>query len=79
MANDIEIVEQSRLFSEIAAGRSDIEIWPLDSLGEPETYFSIVARNEGAAKVIAYLRVKSGQLEKRTYDKNGDDLWIPAQ
>ena len=75
---DAEVVRQSRLFRDMASGRSDVELWDLDSGQRTYSYFSLVSRQSGSVRILAYLRVKSGSLEKRTYDENGDDLWIIA-
>ena len=74
----MDTLQNSNLYRSLSAGRTDVEIWDDNYSEDGWAYFSIVAFNAGTAKKLAYARVKDGQIEKRTYDVNGDDLWIAA-
>jgi len=56
-------------------------VWPdPDTPDASVAYFSVVSRfGEGNVRVLAYVRVRGGRLERRTYDEAGDDLWVPAE
>jgi hypothetical protein len=56
-------------------------VWPdPDAPDTAAAYFSVVWRfGEGNVRILAYVRVHGGRLERRTYDEVGDDLWLPAE
>ncbi|MEJ2612576.1 MAG: hypothetical protein P8179_21580 [Candidatus Thiodiazotropha sp.] len=69
-------IKDSEVYKEIAYGRNDIEIWDDDYIEDGWAYWNIVSSNEGVVRKLAYLRIKENQLQKRTYDDKGDDLWV---
>ncbi len=71
-------LKNSNLYRTLSAGRTDVEVWDDNYVEDGWAYFSIVAFSQGTARKLAYARVRDGQIERRTYDVNGDDLWIPA-
>jgi hypothetical protein len=60
----------------LSEGRTDIEIWDDNYSEGGWSYFSIVAFRDATAQKLAYVRVRDGKIQMRTYDENGDDLWI---
>jgi hypothetical protein len=72
------MLRNSNLYRCLSKGRTDIEIWNDNYSEDGWAYFSIVAFGHGTARKLAYVRVKGGQIQKRTYDGNGDELWIAA-
>ena len=71
-------IENTRLYRSLAEGRTDVETWDDNYSEDGWAYFSIVAFGQGTARKLAYLRVKGGRIQKRTYDENGDDQWVDA-
>ena len=77
----VTTVEASALFRELAASHPGVEVWPDDGFTEGGwSYVWVVSRfGEGNARNLAYVRVRSGLLQRRTYDEAGDDLWLAAE
>jgi len=77
----MELVQASVLFRSLAAQHPGVEVWPdPDAPDAGEAYLSVVSRfGEGNVRILAYVRVRGGRLERRTYDEAGDDLWVPAE
>ena len=77
----MEAVQASTLYRSLAAQHPGVEVWPdPDAPDVSAAYFSVVSRfGEGNVRILAYVRARSGQLERRTYDEAGDDLWVPAE
>ena len=51
-----------------------------DAPDSDRAYCSIVSRfGEGNIRILAYVRVYGGRLQRRTYDAAGDDLWVAAE
>jgi hypothetical protein len=73
-----ELIKNTETYQEIAVGRDDIEIWDDDYVEDGWAYWNIVSRSAGVVKKIAYLRIKDNQIQKRIYDDQGDDLWVPV-
>ena len=77
MTDAIKLIADSSAFAQIAAAHADVEIWDdaayVDDAGR--AYFSIVCRDDHAVRKLACLRVAGTQIEQRSYDANGDDLW----
>ena len=77
----MQIVEASSLFRSLAAQNPDIEVWADEGFTEGGfVYFWIVSwMSEGVIRNLAYVRTKEGQLQRRTYDADGEDLWVAAE
>ena len=77
----MEAVQASALFRSLAVQHPGVEVWPdPDAPHADWAYFSVVSRfGEGNVRILAYVRVAGGRLERRTYDEVGDDLWLPAE
>lgn len=75
----MKFIEYTKLYRSLSEGRSDVKVWSDDYLEGGWAYFSIVASKNGTARKLAYVRVKDERVQKRTYDKNGDDLWVDAE
>lgn len=74
-----ELILNSQLYKDIAEGRDDIKIWDDKYTEDGWVYWNIVSSNSGVVKKMAYLRLKENIIQKRTYDDEGDDLWIVVQ
>lgn len=79
MTTDFEaLIASSAIFKAVSTGRSDIEIW--DDAGfvdeDGRSYFSIVSRSDGVVRKLKYLRVKDSIIEDRTYDDDGEEVWV---
>jgi hypothetical protein len=74
-------LEASSLFRQLAGAHPSVEIWPDEAFTEGGwSYAWIVSRTgEGNVRTLAYLRLRAGQLQRRTYDEAGDDLWVAAE
>ena len=77
----MEAVEVSVLFRSLAAQHPRVEAWPdPDAPDAGSAYFSVVSRfGGGNVRILDYVRVRGGLLERRAYDEAGDDLWLPAE
>ena len=71
-----ELIKSSTTYQEITADIDDIEIWNDNYVEDGWVYWNIVSRNAGVVRKLAYLRIKDNQIQKRTYDDQGDDLWV---
>lgn len=80
MEGVVAAVEATSLFREFAASNPGLEAWPDEGMTEHGwSYAWIVSRSGGGAvRNLAYVRIREGCLERRTYDDLGDDLWVPA-
>jgi hypothetical protein len=73
-------VEATFLFRRLAGAHPGVEVWPDEEYTEGGwSYASIVSRFDGNVRILAYVRLRPGQLQRRTYDKAGDDLWVAAE
>ncbi len=73
-------VESSSLFRRLAGAHPGVEVWPDDESTEDGwSYAWIVSRFDGDVRILAYVRLRPGQLQRRTYDDAGDDLWVAAE
>lgn len=75
----METIQNTRLYRSLSEGRADVEIWDDNYTEDGWAYFSIVAFNDGTARKLEYIRVQDDRIQKRTYDVNGDDLWIAVE
>jgi hypothetical protein len=74
-----EAIETSSLFRGLAGTHPRVEVWPdQDFVEGGYSYSWIVAKDERAVRILAYVRWKAGDFQKRTYDENGDDVWVSA-
>src|SRR5262249_44840624 len=75
-----QAVERSALFQSLAGENPDVEVWADEEVNESGCrYFWIVSRSsEGSFRMLAYVRLRHGQLQRRTYDQEGDELWLAA-
>jgi hypothetical protein len=79
MATSLAQVESSNLTLGFANSHAGVEVWPDADFNEGGfDYFWICSNVDGVVRNLAYVRVKPGSLESRTYDQNGDDLWVAA-
>lgn len=70
------LINNTKIYQTIASGRDDIEIWDDEYIEDGWSYWNIVSRNAGVVKKLAYLRIKDNKIQKRTYDAQGDELWV---
>jgi hypothetical protein len=70
------LLKHSNIYQSITSGRDDVEIWNDDYIEDGWSYWNVVSRNDGEVKKLAYLRIKENQIQKITYDEEGDDLWV---
>ena len=77
----MEAVQASVLFQSLAADHPGVEVWTDEGFTEGGWwYFWIVSRlGEGNVHNLAYVRLRGGQFERRTYDAAGDDLWVATE
>jgi len=73
---EMKAIQDTIYYRSLSQGRTDVEVWDDRFSEDGWDYFSIVAFSQGTAKKLAYIRVKSGQLQRRIYDENGDDHWV---
>lgn len=77
MSASLQAVEASALAHELRASHRSVEVWPDAEFHEGGyDYFWICSNLAGTVRNLAYVRVKLGSFEKRTYDRNGDEQWI---
>jgi hypothetical protein len=76
----MEEVRRSALFRSLAAKHPAVDVWADAGYAEDGwSYFWIVSEfASGGIRTLAYVRLKGGRLERRTYDEAGDDLWVQA-
>ena len=74
-------ISGSKLFAWLADNHASVEIWKDEGFGEEGwSYFNIVSSfDEGNVRLLAYVRLRGGELQKRTYDAAGDDLWLATE
>ncbi len=70
------LIKKSEIYKKISLNRNDIEIWDDEYIENDWAYWNIVSNNSGVVKKITYLRIKDGLIQIRTYDEEGDDLWL---
>jgi hypothetical protein len=77
----IALVESSTLFRELATAHPGVEAWLDEGFTEGDwSYAWIVSRfGEGQVRNLVYVRLRGEQLQRRTYDEAGDDLWVAAE
>ena len=77
----MEAVQKSVLFRSLTAQHPGVEVWPdPDAPDAGAFYCTVVSRfGDGNVRILAYVRVSGGQLEHRSFDEAGDDLWLPAE
>jgi hypothetical protein len=79
MTTSLSQVESSNLTRGFAKSHPGVEVWPDADFHEGGfDYFWICSKVGGVVRNLAYVRVKPGSFEKRTYDQNGDNLWVAA-
>ena len=79
MATPISLIEESNLFRNLANEHPGVEVWEDAEFHDGGfDYFWVCSRVGGLVRNLAYVRLKARIFEKRTYDENGDDLWIPT-
>lgn len=78
MPDALALIEASHVVAACAATRPNVEVWPDDYIEEGWEYFSVISIDRPVHRKIAYLRAKNGRIECRTFDSDGDDLWVPA-
>ncbi|MBC7818566.1 MAG: hypothetical protein IAG10_16890 [Planctomycetaceae bacterium] len=76
-----DLVEASELFLELSGTNPGVEVWLDEGFTDGGwTYFWIVSRfGEAAIHNLAYVRLRNGQFQRRTYDESGDDLWVDSK
>jgi hypothetical protein len=79
MSSSLAHVESSRLTLTFKQSHANVEVWPDADFHEGGfDYFWICNNADGIVRNLAYVRVKPGVFEKRSYDQEGDDLWVAA-
>lgn len=79
MTTSLAQVEASNLTRTYAQSHLAVEVWPDAEFHESGfDYFWICSNVSGTIRNLAYVRVKPGSFEKRTYNQAGDDLWVAA-
>jgi hypothetical protein len=80
MKGMVATVEASTLYRQLTAAHPGVEVWPDEGFsGEGWSYAWIVSRcGGGTVRNLTYVRLRGDQLQRRTYDDAGDDLWLPA-
>ncbi|WP_421546702.1 hypothetical protein [Pseudomonas sp. QD4] len=77
--SDIFIIQSTEVFSRLSASHPSVEVWQDSEFSDDGyAYYWLVANSDGETRMLAYVRCKDGGCEQRTYDLEGDDLWIPA-
>jgi hypothetical protein len=81
MEDIVTTVGASSLYRRLVAAHPGVEVWPDEGFSEGGwSYAWIVSRfGEGAVRNLAYVRLRGGRLQHRTYDDAGDDLWLPTE
>ncbi len=71
-------VRKSTLFRSLATQHPDVDVWADPDYTEGGwSYFWIVSKFDASSvRNLAYVRVQGRQLERRTYNDEGDDLWV---
>jgi hypothetical protein len=79
--SDIQQLQGSALFQTLAAQHPGVEVLADEEHTEQAwSYFSVVSRfDKGSLRILAYVRLREGQIERRTYDAAGDDLWVKVE
>ena len=73
-------IEWSALFRTLTGEHAGVEVWPdTDAPADGWSYSWIVSRfGEGNARTLATVRTRGDQLERRSYDTEGNNVWFPA-
>jgi hypothetical protein len=81
MTENVASVEGSSLYRQLVAAHPSVEVWPDEEFSEGGWWYAwIVSRpGEGVVRALAYVRRLGGELQHRTYDAAGDDLWLPSE
>ena len=79
MPEQLALVEASQVVAAYAAAHPNVEVWPDDYIEDGWEYFSVMSIDPPVHRKLAYLRVKNGRIERRTYDSAGDDLWLATK
>ena len=81
MEDVVAAVGASSLFRRLAAAHPAVEARADGGpAGDGWSYAWIVSRRgERAVRNLAYVRLRGGRLQRRTYDRSGDDLWEAAE
>jgi len=72
------IIRSSKEFIEMDSEHENVEIWDDNYIEDGWSYWNIVSNNSGIVRKLVYLKIKDKQIKKRTYDEQGDDLWLPV-
>lgn len=79
MADSRSLVEASNLFQSLASVHPGVEVWADAEFHDGGfDHFWICSNADALVRNLAYVRVKAGAIETRTYDQNGDELWVTA-
>ncbi len=73
-------VEESELFRSLSAQHSGVEAW-LDDLADTDgwSYYWVVSHPaDGTVQSLARVRLGGGQLQRRSYDAEGNEEWLPV-
>ncbi|WP_444911338.1 hypothetical protein [Microbulbifer sp. PAAF003] len=73
------IIESSEIYKALSLNYNNLEIWDDDFIEDGWSYWNIVSNNSGIVRKLAYLRIKDNAVQKRTYDEQGDDLWVSVK
>lgn len=78
MSGALALIEASRVDAACAANRPNVEVWPDEYIEEGWEYLPVISIDRPVHRKIAYLQVKNGRIDCRTFDSDGDDWWAPA-
>lgn len=77
---DITTIKATAIFLSLSAKYPSADVWPDKDFNEGGyAYYWAVGLSENTTKILSYFRCKNGQCEQRTYDQDGNDLWVIAQ
>jgi hypothetical protein len=79
VSEQLALVEASQVVAAYAATYPNVEVWPDDYIEDGWEYFSVMSIDRPVHRKLAYVRVKNGCIERRTYDSAGDDLWLATK
>ena len=77
----MELLQATVLFRSLAGQHPGVEVWADKGYIEDGWfYYWIVSRfGEADVRMLAYIRLREGQIERRTYDAEGDEVWTKAE
>ncbi len=75
----LELISRTRLYQSLAAIHLQLEIWPDEENPNVDwKFYWVVSRTSGTVTQLEYLRLREKNIQKRRYDQDGDDSWLPV-